>query len=172
MSDTDPVSILLGLAQIAAAFAGFAALVSVLRERGEHAEAIHDILRLRVVISTSVLVIAASLVPIALLQFGIDGYWLWAGSGVLMFLMNLGIVFSFMGSYKPVQGQFDPDSLAVGVTGAMELAEWGLLATLILNLMPDERFPLYLTALIINIGQAAFVFIRYVGSEFRVSHPG
>ena len=68
---------LLELAQIAAAFAGFAALVSVLKERGNRAEALHGILRLRIVISTSVVVIAASLFPIGLANFDLSGRVVW-----------------------------------------------------------------------------------------------
>jgi len=43
------------MAEIAAAFAGFAALVSVIRRAsGQPADAVHDLLRLRLVISSSV----------------------------------------------------------------------------------------------------------------------
>ncbi|MDG1462989.1 MAG: hypothetical protein P8R04_05400 [Gammaproteobacteria bacterium] len=165
----DTVSILIGLAQIAAAFAGFAALVSVLRERGQHAEALHDILRLRIVISTSVLVIAAALVPVGLLAFSLDERIIWLVSAILMLMLNYGIIFSFVGSYKPVQGEFEVDRIAVFVTGLLELVDQTALFLIVLDIFPEYRFPLYLTALIINVSQAAFVFIRYVGSEFRAS---
>jgi len=36
----------------------------------------------------------------------------------------------------------------------------------IINVWPTLNYPLYLAALIFNICQAAFVFVRFVGSEF------
>lgn len=82
MSGPEAAGMLMNLAEIAAAFAGFAALVSVLRERGDRREAAHNILRLRIVISTSVVVVAASLIPIGMLNFGVgDARGLPTGSG-------------------------------------------------------------------------------------------
>ena len=58
---------LLALAEICAAFAGFAALVSALgRGNDKIAEAVHDLLRLRLVISSSVSGVAAALLPVGL----------------------------------------------------------------------------------------------------------
>ncbi len=63
---------LLSMAEIAAALAGFAALVSVIRRTSDTpADAVHDLLRLRLVIASSVAGVAAALIPV-----GIDGYGL------------------------------------------------------------------------------------------------
>ena len=70
---------LLSLAEIAAAFAGFAALVSVIRRSTDQlpAHAIHDLLRLRLVIASSVAGVAAALIPVGLAGYGLDAGLSW-----------------------------------------------------------------------------------------------
>jgi hypothetical protein len=169
MSAMEASDTLIGLAQIAAAFAGFAALVSVLKERGNRAEVLHGILRLRVVISTSVVVIAACLVPIALANFKLSDRVVWGVSAALLLTLNYSVILSFIKSYKPVQGLFPPDRTAVGLVGALELLDQGALILILLNIWPALDLPLYLAALILNICQASFVFLRFVGTEFGAS---
>jgi len=166
MSAIEASDTLIGLAQIASAFAGFAALVSVLKERGNRAEALHGILRLRVVISTSVVVVAACLVPIGLATFELSDRVVWGVSAALLLALNYSVILSFIKSYKPVQGLFPPDRTAVSLVGALELLDQGALILILLNIWPALDLPLYLAALILNICQAAFVFLRFVGSEF------
>ncbi len=97
---------LLALAEICAAFAGFAALVSVLRPDSDRvADAVHDLLRLRLVISSGVAGVAAALLPVGVAAYGIE---------------------------------------------ADRHAE-----------------ALYVTALIANICQAGFIFVRFVESTFH-----
>jgi hypothetical protein len=157
---------LTSIAEIAAAFAGFAALVSVLRERGARAEALHAILRLRIVISTSVVVIAACLVPIGLAHFGLSDRAVFGISAALLLALDYGVIVSFIRTYKPVQGQFPPDRLAVSLVGFLELVDQVALVLILLNVWPDRAFPLYLAALILNLCQAAFIFLRFVEAEF------
>ena len=166
MSAIEASDVLLSLAEISAAFAGFAALVSVLRERGNRAETLHGILRLRVVISTSVVVVTACLVPIALAEFELSDRIVWGASAALLLILNYSVVLSFLKSYKAVQGLFPPDLTAVILVGALEFLDQAALVIILLNIWPTLDSPLYLAALILNICQAAFVFLRFVGSEF------
>jgi hypothetical protein len=73
---------------------------------------------------------------------------------------------SFVRSYQPVRGTFPPDRLAVGLVGGLEVLDQIALVSVILNALPDMSGSLYLAALIFNMCQAAFVFVRFVGSEF------
>lgn len=157
---------LIGLAQIAAAFAGFAALVSVLRERGKRAETAHGILRLRVVISTSMVVVVACLVPVGLAHFGLSDRVVWGVSAALLLTLNYSVILSFFKSYQPVQSLFPPDRIAASLVGALEFLDQAALILILLDIWPTLLWPLYLGALILNICQAAFVFLRFVGSEF------
>lgn len=166
MTALDATSNLLNIAEISAAFAGFAALVSVLRQRGTRADALHDILRLRIVISTSMVVVVAALVPVGLISFQLSERLVWGISACILLLLNYGVIYSFIKSYNPVQGKFPPDNFAVGMVSMLELMDQFALILVIFNFWPGLNYPLYLAALILNITQAAFVFLRFVASEF------
>jgi hypothetical protein len=164
----DSTGTLLSLAEIAAAFAGFAALVSVLRRgAGQPTRAVHDILRLRLVISSSVAGVAAALIPVGLAVYGLDAALTWKlAAGVFLVLGN-GIIASFVGAYRPVRGTFRPDHLAVAVVTTLELIEQASLAAVIVGFSQAPLPALYMTALIANLCQAAFIFVRFVESTFR-----
>jgi hypothetical protein len=170
MSGTDAIDPLMNLAEIAAAFAGFAALVSVLRDRSVRIETAHNILRLRIVISTSVLVVAASLIPVGLMNFELTDSVVWRVSAVTTLVLNYGIITSFVRSYEPVQGKFPVDHLALVVVGTMELLDQAALLAVILNFWPGLNFALFFVAMVLNLLQAAFVFVRFVGSEFAAQN--
>lgn len=159
---------LLSMAEIAAAFAGFAALVSVIRRAANQpADAVHDLLRLRLVISSSVAGVAAALVPVGLAGYGLDVGITWRLAALIFLVFDNGIIASFLGSYQPVRGSFPPDRLAVVVVGSLEVIEQVSLIAVILGLPIGNAPALYVTALIANLCQAGFIFVRFVGSAFR-----
>ena len=159
---------LLSMAEIAAAFAGFAALVSVIRRAtNQPADAAHDLLRLRLVISGSVAGVAAALVPVGLAGYGLDAGLTWRLAAVIFLVFDNGIIASFLASYRPVRGAFPPDRLAVVVVGVLEVIEQVSLIAVILGLPFGNAPALYITALIANLCQAGFIFVRFVGSAFR-----
>jgi hypothetical protein len=156
------------MAEIAAAFAGFAALVSVIRRAANQpADAVHDLLRLRLVISGSVAGVAAALVPVGLAGYGLDAGLTWRLAAVIFLVFDNGIIASFLASYQPVRGTFPPDRLAVVVVGVLEVIEQVSLIAVILGLPFGNAPALYVTALIANLCQAGFIFVRFVGSAFR-----
>jgi hypothetical protein len=164
----DSTDTLLALAEIAAAFAGFAALVSVLRIGSEGPEeAVHDLLRLRLVISSSVAGVAAALIPVGLAGYGLDSGPTWRIAAAIFLVFDNGIIASFVGAYRPVQGTFKPDHLAVSVVATLELVEQVSLVVVILGISSAPPLALYITALIANICQAGFIFVRFVESTFR-----
>lgn len=159
---------LLSLAEIGAAFAGFAALVSVIRTASDKpGEAAHDLLRLQLVISSSVAGVAAALIPVGLAGYGLDPALTWRVAAVLFLIFDNGIIATFVSSYQPVRGDFDPDRLAVTVVGCLEVLEQLSLVVVVLGLPIGNPPALYVTALIANICQAGFIFVRFVGSAFR-----
>ena len=162
---------LLSLAEIAAAFAGFAALVSVIqRKRRDPAETTHDILRLRLIIASSVLGVTGALIPVGLAGYGVSPEMVWRMSSLIFLVLSYGIILSFVRSYKPVRGSFPPDRLAVAVTTSIEIWEQGSLFVVLLGIPLGNPAALYVTALIGNICQAGFIFVRFVDSAFR--HQG
>ena len=165
MENTDT---LLSLAEIAAAFAGFAALVSVIRRgAGQASGAVHDLLRLRLVISSSVAGVAAALIPVGLAGYGVETHLLWRLSALIFLMLDNGVILSFVRSYQPVRGTFPPDRLAVWMVSSLELLEQLSLVTIVLALPVGNAAALYVTALIANICQAGLIFVRFVGSAFR-----
>jgi hypothetical protein len=165
LSNTDT---LLALAEIAAAFAGFAALVSVIGPGTRlPGQAKHDLLRLRLVIGSSVAGVAAALVPVALAGYGLDPDANWRLSSALFLIFGYGIIGSLVTSYRPVRTDFEPDRLAVVVVTSIEVIEQASLIIVLLGLPFGNPAALYATALIGNICQTGFVFVRFVGSTFR-----
>lgn len=158
---------LLSLAEIAAAFAGFAALVSVIRGGGDRTDVVHDLLRLRLVISSSVAGVAAALIPVGLVAYGMESELTWRLAAVLFLVFDDGIIVSFLRAYRPVRGTFPPDRLAVALVSSLELVEQGSLLAVALGLAAGTAPALYVTALIANICQAGFIFVRFVGSALR-----
>lgn len=159
---------LLAMAEIAAAFAGFAALVSVIRRASDQpADAIHDLLRLRLVISSSVAGVAAALIPVGIAGYGLDAGLVWRLAALLFLIFDNGIIVSFVGSYQPVRGTFPPDRLAVLLVSLLEVVEQVSLVAILLGLTFGNAPALYVTALIANLCQTGFIFVRFVGSAFR-----
>ncbi|MFC1660701.1 hypothetical protein ACFL3S_04420 [Gemmatimonadota bacterium] len=159
---------LLSMAEIAAAFAGFAALVSVIRRASDQpADAVHDLLRLRLVISSSVGGVAAALIPVGLAGYGLDTGLIWRLAALIFLVFDNGVIVSFVGSYKPVRGSFPPDRLAVALVSSLELVEQISLIAVVLGITIGNAPALYVTALIANLCQAGFIFVRFVGSAFR-----
>jgi hypothetical protein len=159
---------LLSMAEIAAAFAGFAALVSVIRRTSDKpADAVHDLLRLRLVIASSVAGVAAALIPVGLDGYGFAPSTTWRLAAGLFLVFDNGILTSFVSAYKPVRGSFEPDRLAVSVVMTLEAVEQLSLVAVVFALPISNQPALYVTALIANICQVGFIFVRFVGSAFR-----
>lgn len=55
----------------------------------------------------------------------------------------------------------------MGVVSALELIEQASLVMILLGIGPASAASLYVTALITNICQAGFVFVRFIGSTFQ-----
>ncbi len=84
---TDDIDTLLAIAEIAGVFVGFAALVTILT-RGQADSEYDDSFRLANVILTSVMVIAAAIVPVVLNRYGFAESAVWRASSSLLFVYN------------------------------------------------------------------------------------
>lgn len=159
---------LLTLAEIAAAFAGFAALVSVIRTgTTDDPEAAHDLLRLRLVISSGVAGVAAALLPVGLAGYGLQESLTWRIAAFGFLVIGNGIIVSFLQAYRPVRGTFPPDTTAVSIVSFLELTEQGSLLVVLFGIPVGNPAALFVTALIINLCQAGFIFVRFIESAFR-----
>jgi hypothetical protein len=166
MAPLEQADTLLSIAEIAATFAGFAALVTLFGRRRVAGSGAHDLLRLRLVITTSVIVVVAALIPVALAGFGLDPRLdLRLSAGMYLALHWVAII-SFVNSYQPVRGLFPPDRLAVTVAFVVEILVQAALFVIVLGLFTARHEGLYTAALIGTLAQAAFVFLRLVESTF------
>ena len=163
MVDSDS---LMTIAEIAATFAGFAALVSVLGRRARSGRAIHDLLRLRLVIATSLIVVVASLVPSALARFDMATERIWQVAAGVFLLLIYAEVAAFIANYKPVREHFEPDRVALAVTAVLQLLVQAALLTVLFAGLPRLDDALYVAALVATLCTAAFVFMRLVESTF------
>jgi hypothetical protein len=157
---------LLTLAEVSATFAGFAALVTLFARRRLEGTAAHDLLRLRLVIGASVVVVMAALTPVAIAGFGLTEKLTWQLSAVIFLALIYMLIGSFILSYRAVKGSFPPDKLAVSIALILEILIQASLVSVIVGDAEERFYGLYISALIGTIGQAAFVFLRLISSTF------
>lgn len=160
------IDVFVGLAGIAGVFVGFAALISFTR-RPEIEE--HQLTHIRAVVTIGLLVIAATLLPIGLSRYGVEGHALWLVCS-LVFLSLVWYV-GIMGlrrrenrQYVVTQAQTSPVTTAFFWL-VLELPIHVLLILAILGLFPDLEPAFYTTALVIHLFEAAFVLAQLVYSQ-------
>jgi hypothetical protein len=162
----DDADTLLTIAEIAATFAGFAALVSALGRRAASGRALHDLLRLRLVIATSLIVVVAALVPSALARFDLAADTVWRIAAAVFLLLTWAEIVSFLMTYRPFREEFPPDVLAASVAAVMQLVVQVALGIILVDAMIEQHDALYVAALVAMLCTAAFVFMRLVESTF------
>ncbi len=101
---------LLTLAEVSATFAGFAALVTLFVHRRMEAAAAHDLLRLRLVIGASIVVVMAALIPVSIAGLGLPQTLVWQLSSAIFLTLIYFVIRSFIRSYRTVRGSFPPPS--------------------------------------------------------------
>ena len=156
------------LAEVAATFAGFAALVTLFARRRLEGGATHDLMRLRLVIGASVVVVMGALIPVAIAGFDVQEATIWRSSALVFQILICFLIGSFLSSYGTVRGSFPPDRLAVMVAVGLEILIQFSLITILFGGAEERHYGLYISALIGTVGQAAFVFLRLVESSFAI----
>jgi multisubunit Na+/H+ antiporter MnhF subunit len=166
MIETEQINVLLTLAEVAATFAGFSALVTLFGRRRVAGAAVHDLLRLRLVIGASMAALMAALIPVALEGYGLSAAVTWRVSALAFLALIYFTIASFFASYRSVRDEFLPDRLAAMVALVLEVfIQIGLLA-IVFGMAGERQYGFFVSALIGTIGQAAFVFLRLVESTF------
>lgn len=166
MTFAQDVNVFVTLAEIAGVFVGFGALIAVTR-RGEVAQDLAS--GLRAVVTIGLIVVVAALVPIAVGRFGLQGHALWLISSLIF----LGLMWAVIVASARLpadrrlitrQARGRPLLWAffwIGLEVPIHLA----LLVVILGVAPDLDPALYLTALVVNLFQAAFVLAQLVYSS-------
>lgn len=152
------------IAEIAAAIAGFAALAGVFSDRGDPAR--HAFTRLRVVVSSGLLLLLSAVGPIVVADFGLPDTTTWRICSVGAFGVNAFIL---------VQG------LSRSVEVDLPLRDWSTylvfwpteivcqlaLLTNILGLLPSMAASLYLAFLYSALVQTAWIFLELLDAAFQ-----
>ena len=160
------INLLIALAEIAGVFVGFGALISVTRRNEIAASQLGQI---RAVVTIGLVVVVAALIPIGLGRYGIDGRDLWVICTILFLaLIWASIIFSLR----------RPENRELMVTRARSnpataiffwiLLEIPLQIPLILVLLaanPELDPAFYITSLVLNLFEAAFVLVQLVYSQ-------
>jgi hypothetical protein len=102
---------LLTLAEVSATFSGFAALVTLFVHRRMEAAAAHDLLRRRLVIGASIVVVMAALIPVSIAGLGLPQTLVWQLSSAIFLTLIYFVIRSFIRSYRTVRGSFPPPLL-------------------------------------------------------------
>jgi len=161
----DDSNTLLTIAEIGATFAGFAALVSALGRRATTGRALHDLMRLRLVIGTSLIVVVTALVPSALELFDFEPATIWRASAGLFLALTYVEIVALISGYHRVRDEIVPDIAAVAIAFALQLVVQGALIALTVGLTEhDDAW--YVAALVAMLATAAIVFMRLVESAF------
>ena len=157
--------ILLTVAEVAVAFAGFASLVSILGRGTADVEPRVLSLRMRAMLISSLLVVGYALVPVIFDAYGSPPHMAWTGSSLLLLVTNLGY-------YWWLQRAI----LTLGRVGlaATRFQRRVIIPTLLLTLMGVSVLlaanlrlampAIYLTALVLLLFQSGFAFCLIVFS--------
>lgn len=163
------LDLFLSIAEIAGVFVGFGALISFSRDRGAQARS-----PLRGVVTVGLVVLVAALLPVALARYGLSDrtLWAWSSAGFLLIIW-IAIVGLFL----------DPDHRAWVRADAranpiltaffwvfLEIPIQVPLVLVILGVAPTLAPAFYVTGLVLNLFEAAFVLARLVLT--RDTHRG
>ena len=158
------VDVFIGLAGIAGVFVGFAALIGLTRKEDEVDEA--RFIDIRGVVTIGLLLIVVALVPVVLGRYGLVDHTLWLTSS-LVFLVLLWTV-SFYGMRRPenraamrAQARAAPRLYVFFWVGLEAPIQIPLILT-VLGLFPELEPAFYLTALVFQLFEAAYVLSELV----------
>ncbi|MCA9885379.1 MAG: hypothetical protein KC708_20515 [Anaerolineae bacterium] len=160
------MSLLTAIAEIAGVFVGFGALISVTR-RSEIDAAQLGLVRAVVTIGLEVLV--AALIPVGLSRYGFAGHDLWLLSS-LVFLAIIWVVLILSlrnaeNRQLAIQRTHSDPVMAAFFWVLLEIPMQAPLVLVILGINPSLDPAFYITALVLNLFQAAFVLAQFVYSQ-------
>lgn len=162
------LNLFIELAGVAGVFVGFGALISATNQ-GEVPS--RQLGQIRTVVTTGLIVIVAALIPLALERYGFNGHRLWFSSGLVFFIVSWLVILLALRR---------PENRETALTEArshpiqsmlfwllLELPVQVSLVLILLGLSAEFEGALYLTALIFNLFQAAFVLTQFVYNQER-----
>lgn len=163
---TQDLNTLIAIAELAGVFVGFGALISVTRRAEIDAFQLGYI---RAVVTIGLMVMVAALIPIGLSRYGVSDHTLWFSSSLIFFAFTWVVT---------IYSLRLPENRRLVITRArttplMAGAFWLLLeipmqvplVLVLLGLFPELEPALYITSLVLNLFEAAFVLVQFVYSQ-------
>lgn len=154
------------MAEIAGVFVGFGALISVTRRSEIEATQLGQI---RAVVTIGLVVMVAALIPVALDRYGVTGHSLWVISSLLFLAISWAVI--VLSLRRPENRQLvisqarSSPIKAVFFWLLLELPVQLPLFLIVLGLRPALDPAFYVTALVFNLFEAAFVLAQFVYSQ-------
>jgi hypothetical protein len=158
------VDVFLSIAEIAGVFVGFGALISLSRDQVVAAR-----LALRGVVTIGLVVLVAALLPVGLARYGLTERALWSGSSA-GFLLLIWIAIVVLHSDPEQREAVKRDlraspALAIFFWVFLEVPIQVPLVLVIVGVAPTLAHAFYVTGLVLNLFEAAFVLARLVLSR-------
>jgi hypothetical protein len=156
--------ILLTIAELSVAFAGFSSIVVLFQHRDPANWPAAVPVRLRAMVESSFATLYGSLLPLVLHHLGLEGPSLWAVSSGFVSLVLLGVGFSF---YRRAQPHLPTGDLSRKFTFTLTIVTVPIVALQLLNttgLLFTPRFGPYLLAVVWSLVVASLIFLRMVVS--------
>jgi hypothetical protein len=156
--------VLIGIAQIAGTFAGFAALAGLVGSRAR-ASSRYEVERLRTVILNGVMVVVTALIPIVVERYGLNETTVWRISSGMALVINwaLGAAVAAFGRRS---GLLEADRIYKWAGYSIEVPlELALIAN-VFGVLSAHAAAFYLTFLYLALIQAVIVFVQLVNSLF------
>ncbi|KPK57583.1 MAG: hypothetical protein AMS21_11305 [Gemmatimonas sp. SG8_38_2] len=155
------------LAEIAVAFAGFASLVSILGGRSSGDQLVANLVRLRGMLQSAIVVLAFSFAPFLPAKFGASAEVSWRTAGAVYALAML----------APIPFQYprilsSPVNSRVAVSiGLMQIVAGLALAASVATLSSNVVVGAYHFALFVGLATSSVLFMRVVTSAYSVETP-
>lgn len=161
--------VLLTLAEVSVAFAGFAGVVSVFGRNDPSSWSFADRSRFYSLVSTSLAVVFLSVIPFGLAALHISAATVWRiASGLLVVYLAASLIV-WRQQFRSASKQ-ERSAVSLPVLWGVVLCDVVILGLQVYNMTLGASIGPYLICLILLVGQAAFYFARLLVLSFRARH--
>ena len=155
------LELFLSIAEIAGVFVGFGALISFSRDRADEAST-----ALRSVVTIGLLVLVAALLPVTLARYGLTDrtLWAWSSAGFLLtiWITIVGLLLDpEHRAWVKADARANP-ALTAFFWAFLEVPIQVPLVLVLLGIAPTLAPAFYVTGLVLNLFEAAFLLARLV----------
>jgi hypothetical protein len=162
-------SLFVGIAEVAGVFVGFGALIAVIRA-GDIAPP--QLGLIRVLVTVSLVVIMAAVVPVVVAHYGIEAHAVWVVSSLTFLALSwivIGLALTSPDYHRTVVGQARRNRTRAVAFWVLRVLLWAAiqvpLVLTVLGVNPDLDVAFYLSALAFNLFEAAFILAQVVYAQ-------